>query len=102
MEASKGELVPGGLAMVYGLVVDVNLNGSIVEIIKYHDGGYYSSPITGDDCAASEGWLCRGDALTHVEFPEENGQGVISSKNLMPIKPEADPLATEQEQCQHA
>jgi hypothetical protein len=102
MQTAKGELVPGGLAMVYGMVRDVHLNGAIVELVEYHSGGDYYSPITGDGCTAPEGWLVRGDALSYTQYPEENGQSVIESKKLMPIKPEADPLHTEQEKCMTA
>lgn len=85
MEQAKGELVPGGLAMVYGLVVDVELNGIFCETVRLADL---------EDCDEYEpgDWVCN----CHGE------QMVFGRANLMPINPEADPLHTEETKCQTA
>lgn len=83
MEQAKGELVPGGLAMVYGLMVDVDLNGRIVTL---------KGKI--EDLWPERRWRAeheRGDWAT------EDEPFIFHARNLMPINPEADPLETTKE-----
>ena len=94
----RGELVPGGLAMVYGLKNCQQFNGRVVELVNFLGAGdRYVSPISGDFCAAVYfGWLCVGD-IGHPNHPEDYGCAVIDPANLLPIKPSADPLEITQQ-----
>lgn len=84
MQESKGELVPGGLAMVIGSVHDDSpYIGCIVELIEPCEHPY------------GQAWLVSPPA-------EEPHKDKALAIHLMPIKPEADPLAKEQEKCHSA
>lgn len=92
METAKGELVPGGLAMIYGLVVDVEYNSKICTLVGHVDAVYPSWREDGCDFCPTD-WAC--------DLEKEKGS-VFARANLMPINPEADPLHVEEEQCQTA
>jgi hypothetical protein len=91
MENAKGELVPGGLAMVYGLVIDTDHNGKIVTLVET------LAERTPD---YEELWPGKFDGCAwHVV---DGGESTLHPRNLMPINPSADPLHTEQDQCMTA
>lgn len=84
MEAAKGELVPGGLAMVVGSVhKDSPYVGITVSLIKKVD--HY-----------------LGAAWNIEPLEEDPEKDLVLEVHLMPINPEADPLETKQEheKCQ--
>ena len=83
------ELQPGMLALVYGLIVDTEFNGVMV-VLKYQ-----ITPDSLDDFEDS----CIGEWV--VEHCGED-EGTFNSRNLLPIKPEADPLHEKQQQELHA
>ena len=97
MDQAKGELVPGGLAMVIGCMVDQSNIGMIVvtesqvEHGSTYDGYMYNGP--------SGAWLCTADGLYVLRGgePVRAGYAYIDAEHLMPINPEADPLETTQE-----
>lgn len=93
METAKGELVPGGLALVYGLVNYAELNGMVVITVSI--GAHGEKTPAGGRYIGTDGWLCTHDNL-------DGGFAYIRPRNLMPIKPSADPLHTEEKQCQSA
>lgn len=81
----NNELQSGMMALVYGLVRDHQHNGKMVELIEQVDGegihnGYKLTGVGAGD------WLCEHDSF------EMDGLGVFGKDNLLPIKPEADPL----------
>lgn len=85
MEQAKGELKPGGLAMVYGLVHDTELNGHMVTL----NGRV-------EDLWPEHKW----NALHEKDDWAVEGLAVIfHARNLMPIQPEADQLHTERLEC---
>jgi hypothetical protein len=94
MENAKGELVPGGLAMVIkgeSTGETCTIVRLLVDNLEKHDlgDGCYSK---GDN---------DGSLSAVVEFRDEE-RYLFSQSYLMPIKPEADPLHTEQEKCMTA
>lgn len=90
---ARGELVPGGLAMVYGLKVDVAENGKLGELVRLCAAGeYFVSPSSGLLCEAVDGgWLVLGN-FSHPYDRDEFGYSTFDACNLMPINPSADPL----------
>lgn len=102
MENTKGELVPGGLAMVIGDPTG-KFNGIIVETLRIVVNGEKFGPY--QEYRGSPAWECRADGLeAKCVGSGRNLPGVafIRPANLMPIKPEADPLHAEQDQCTSA
>jgi hypothetical protein len=100
METAKGELVPGGLAMVIrARNVPQNL-GKTVTLSKFINKG----DLVLGGIADSDIWVFSGDDVGY-----KKGGAIILGKigvarpgSLMPINPEADPLEQEHEQCQTA
>lgn len=92
-DKARGELVPGGLAMVYGLRRDIENNGKVVELVRFMRANeMLTSPITGSPCrSVNPGWLAIGNIINSSRN-EENGCDVFKPENLLPIHPEADPL----------
>lgn len=76
MQKANMDIEPGILAMVYGLVVDTECNGLVVEVLFY--GRETDEFVWGD-----EGWICSHDSLF-------GGVDNFDAKNLMPIRPEHD------------
>lgn len=76
------ELHPSGIAMVYGLHVNSDHNGLIVQTeFPIPEGGSFLNPLTGgyqqyDDIGTA--WLCTGDIEPH-------GYALYDPRNLMPI-----------------
>jgi hypothetical protein len=87
MEEFSGGLRSDGLAMVFGLEWDVDINGMICIT------EYIVRPEEVKDGFWQEGdWFCD-----HEDWQEPL---IINAKNLMPIIPEADPLEVQEtEQC---
>lgn len=90
---SRGELVPGGLAMVHGIRKHPEINGRFVTLIEFSEFLCFGEedPVHGWDCKAP--WISDyaiGDTA------------VFYAKNLMPINPEPDPLEITQHQEQSA
>lgn len=75
------KLEPGIQALVFGLVNDTQLNGSFVTVLQKWEWSEWKGIIPP---LAQEGdWLCA----------EPTGEETIfNEKNLMPIRPEEDPL----------
>lgn len=109
METAKGELVPGGLALIVpGVDEDPNV-GKVVELI---------STVTGPSIVEVNGgvnlvyvpdgvraWIVTGEMLAELAFSGlvvPSHELVVREHKLMPIKPIADPLHTEEKQCQSA
>jgi hypothetical protein len=88
------ELQPGMLAMVYGLVESAEHNGKMVVAVEHvaGDGLHDGFRITGSDPGD---WLCEHDSFEH-------GVGVFDRANLLPIRPEADPIDVTETQELHA
>lgn len=95
---SRGELVPGGLAMVIG---GSNI-GAIVELVYgIQPGAIYSGPdgrIYRLGIGRPAGFLVRGDGFVSEIFG--GNEGFKMAKDLMPINPEPDPLEITQHQEQ--
>jgi len=80
------ELQPGMLALAHGLAINTELNGLMVELVcQPEDSGYENFEFDG---WKPGDWIC-----SHPSFSEEDGGvGLFDRKNLLPIKPESDPL----------
>lgn len=83
------ELQPGMLELVYGLVVDTEFNGMMVAL------KYQITPDSLEDFEDS----CIGEWVAEHCGDEE---GTFNQKNLLPIRPESDPLHEKQQQELHA
>lgn len=79
---ARGELAPGGLAMVYGLKRNANFNGAIVVTLKK---GVKGEEFRGCVYEEEGGWLCTNETF-------DDGHEYFLPRNLLPIHPEADPL----------
>lgn len=101
MENAKGELVPGGLAMVYG-VTPIEFNGFIVVLKSIISDG--DLVIDGHRYSGEPSWWCESERLVARTACGriDKGFGFVDPRNLMPINPQADPLHTEQDQCMTA
>lgn len=84
------ELQPGMLAMVYGLVVDTEYNGLMVTL---------TMQVTPDNIH-DFGKVDIGDWF--VEHGGEEIDGPFMPKNLLPIKPQSDPLDVTHKEELHA
>lgn len=98
------ELKPGMMALVIGGITNFNNVGKTVELVKFIKEAERDSSGSKVRFAC---WEIKGKNLysrmvhgiTGVTVSEHYGdKGVAISKNLMPIKPEADPLHTKEEQ----
>lgn len=87
-EQAKGELAPGGLAMVYGLVHDTELNGCTVTLMGRVEDLWPEHKWNAEH--ERDDWAVEGLAV------------IFHARNLMPIQPEADPLHTERDLCLNA
>lgn len=98
------ELKPGMMALVIGGTNYFNNVGKTVELVKFiqeterHSGGskvmFACWEIKGKNLYSR---MVNG--ITGATVSEHHGDsGVAISKHLMPIKPEADPLHTKEEQ----
>ena len=87
-DQARGELVPGGLALVFGIIKKPHLNGSIVVTLREAKRG---DEFRGCVYGADGGWLCTNDSF-------DEGHEYFLPFNLMPIKPEADPISIDQRQ----
>ena len=85
----RGELVPGGLAMVYGDVETPQANGRFVTLVEFGDYRCIGHP----DLVS--GWDCKAEWLREIA-PVDSA--VFLAKNLLPINPSADPLEISQQQ----
>lgn len=87
---SRGELVPGGLAITK--VDDLLLPAwSCVELVRRLNTG---DRVTQNFFAPSPGWVCKRDGV--------KGTLAFADFELMPINPEPDPLEITQHQEQSA
>lgn len=78
MDKANMSIEPGILAMIFGLVIDTQDNGKVVEVLFY-------GKETDDYIWEQVGWIC-----SHESF--EGGVESFSDKNLMPIRPEYDTI----------
>jgi len=90
------ELQVGGLAWVYGLSRNTDMNGLMVELVCQPDSNRYEN-------FKFDGWT-KGDWIcSHPSFTAEDGGITLFDKaNLLPIKPEADPLDVTHKEELHA
>lgn len=84
------ELQAGMLALVYGLVVETEFNGMMVSL------NYQVTPENIDEFDD----VNIGDWV--VEHDGEEIYGTFMPKNLLPIKPEAEPLDVTHKEELHA
>lgn len=100
--ATKGELVPGGMALVVGCYKDPANIGRIViterEMFEGDlgpNGGVYMD---------SPGWLCLGSDVVRMTYggPVKSDHFYADTAHLLPIKPEAEPVQIKAEQEQLA
>lgn len=105
---SRGELVPGALAMIYGLVDCLEFNSMVVTLYVFcREGVPHSHPLLPDkriclNPGDGDGWAVTGERV-HAGDPTDYrdiGWGFFDEKNLMPINPEPDPLEINQEEQQ--
>lgn len=95
----RGELVPGGLAMVYGLKSDPEDNGRIVTTIEKVFHGH-KAPDGAPYFSRKEAWYCEARGLKTKKQNGalvETGYAYFSPANLLPINPSADPLEITQQ-----
>ncbi len=88
----RGELVPGGLAMVIGgpeRPEDIGLLVTLIELAQ--PGQYYKHPSWSHDLNE------ENEAAWLVELNEEEG-ALKRPQHLLPINPSADPLEITQQQ----
>ncbi len=98
----RGELVPGGLAMVKR----GEDAGRVVETIVFLAFGDVAP--TGEPYMDfTPGWFCEADGIScrkevlGVRVEEPCGYAVYYDSSLMPINPTADPLEiTQQQECE--
>ena len=85
------ELQPGMLALVIGADKCVENIGKIVQLNHFvRKGEATPKRIAGLDC-----WVAYGDDLftnASIEGLQKPGYGIFKPSDLLPIKPEADPL----------
>lgn len=78
------KLEPGMMCLVFGLVIDTKFNGLCVTLKSHSNeskGVEWGNWVPGD-------WICL-----HRSFGEDvDGMEMFNEKNLMPIRPEEDPL----------
>lgn len=100
MEQAKGELVPGGLAVIVGAFACVENIGRLVVLERFIEpnqsvfmqDGYFDADYQGL-------WVVSGDDL-HRNTEEGiviSNLGAHIPAHLTPINPEADPLETTKE-----
>lgn len=93
------ELKPGMMALVIGAANVTSNTGKIVEIDSFIKAGdkLPSGNYAGIDCI-----LAYGDGLdvfsTTRKVVEKRNYGLFFASQLMPIKPQSDPLHTKEEQ----
>ena len=90
------ELQAGMLAFVHGLSVNTEFNGLMVELVCQPDSNQYENFLF-------DGWV-KGDWIcSHQSFTEKDGGVTLFDKaNLLPIRPEADPLDVTHKEELHA
>lgn len=91
---SRGELIPGGLAMIISDTETPIANGRVVTLVSFGEYKVIGEP------ELFTGWECYSPWL--AEFAGTGRVAIIAAKNLMPIKPEPDPLGITQQQEQSA
>lgn len=105
-DQARGELVPGGLAMILGGRKRKLNVGKVVELLRLvigpakvsiNDGVNWIEVPTG-----YRAWVVTGDGLTgemtHTGRLVSTRELIYAEKRLMPINPEADPLSIDQRQ----
>lgn len=105
----RGDLVPGGLAMVYGLKNNAEFNGVVCELYRFCvEGVAYQHPVMPErrillEAGDGDGWAVTSPSL-HAGDPSEAtdlGWAFFDERNLLPINPSADPLEiTQQQECE--
>lgn len=90
------EFQPGMLALVHGLSVNTELNGLMVELVFQPETDRYER-------FEFRGWGPGDWICSHPSFSKEDGGVTLFDKaNLLPIKPEADPLDVTHKEELHA
>lgn len=92
----RGELVPGGLAMVIGSRADSRNIGKVVTLEKFLPAGseFKAGRVRVD------AWQVSGERLSYLRngVREVSSIGVFAPEHLLPVKPSADPLEITQQQ----
>lgn len=95
------ELQPGMLALVVGADKCIENIGKIVQLSHFvKKGDPTPMRMAGVDC-----WVAYGDDLytnATIQGLQKPGYGVFRSSDLLPIKPEADPLDVTHKEELHA
>ena len=92
------ELQPGMLALVINAVNPENI-GAMVDVVRFVNKGDPMPEISDYQTSSITGWVVTGsikNASGHV------GCGTAHAKDLLPIKPEADPLDVTHKEELHA
>lgn len=90
------ELQPGMLALVHGLSVNTEFNGLMVELVCQPDSNRYQN-------FEFDGWTPGDWVCSHPSFTADDGGVTLFDRaNLLPIKPEADPLDVTHKEELHA
>ncbi len=85
----RGELVPGGLAMVIGAAYCPENIGKIVTLERYVTKG----EMIGGYEVGENGWHVSGDLISWTSFGAVRMKDSLAMpENLMPINPSADHL----------
>jgi len=88
-DQARGELVPGGLALVHSIAKREDLNGRVVRLIEF---GTYE---VNERDYPVDAWDCQADWISSYHSDDT---ALFLPENLMPINPEADPLSIDQHQ----
>ncbi len=102
----RGELVPGGLAMIVGSALPENIGKTVVLVSRIsadqdvvYKQAYYKSGIARWEVKTPNGE--RSLSIPSFEGPiRQDSEGLCREVWLMPINPTADPLEiTQQQEC---
>lgn len=107
---SRGELVPGGLAMVIKSGDQDDLFRMVETRFLCQEGIDFPHPFipgktTGLNLGEGEAWLCIADGLVALRGSSaafDQGWAFFGPEQLMPINPKPDPLEITQHQEQSA
>ncbi len=94
----RGELVPGGLAMIIGARYCPENIGKIVTLERYVTKGDMICGYSVD----ADGWHIKGDLMSWTSRGAvKMRESLAMPAQLLPINPSADPLEiTQQQECE--
>lgn len=101
----KGELKPGGLALVVGCVRNPINIGKCVELIQFVNPGEYFKDDLGNtgrmiDTDVKGAWLCFGDVhrVDGAGNVYKSGHTLTASEHLMPLDGDPDEIETKEKE----